>query len=54
MTIMAKINEAAFNYDFVIMNPDDDTWCIDTGKARNFAEQKAKEIHDDIISKTEV
>lgn len=53
MNVMAMIRDAAFNYNFVIMNPDDSSWSIDIGKARNFAEQKAEEIHDEIIHKND-
>lgn len=52
--IMARIRKAALSYEFVIDEPDSDDWSINTGKAREFAEQKAKEIHDDISSKKEV
>lgn len=43
-----KIKDAAYNYGFVIVNPDSEDWHIDTGKVRIFAEMKAKEIHDDV------
>lgn len=49
ISTLHRMVDAAMNYGFVINNPDDEYWSIDTGKARNFAEMKAKEIHDELF-----
>lgn len=47
--VLNRITKAANTYDFVIDNPDSDDWTINVGKARDFAAEKAKEIHNEIF-----
>lgn len=49
INVLHKISVAAQKYDFVINDPDSDDWYIDTNKARDFAAEKAKEIHNEIF-----
>lgn len=49
ISVLHKISVEAQKYDFVIDNPDSDDWTINVGKARDFAAEKAKEIHNEIF-----